>query len=115
MAKQKLPPFSLSKIYVPDGVSPKFTKDEQNPATFDPSTSYYLPPIGVDPTGKPFYHLPNDGSTLDPYDRTNHARTAWRQYYDAKVAATTAGTFPVWVWVALGGAALTVGILYGTR
>lgn len=104
-----------SSIYVPVGVTPHFSRNEQNPATFDPQTSLYLPPIGVDPNGKPYYHKPNDGSGMEPYTKQNHMRADYRVYKDAKDAALTAGTLPVWVWIIGGMAAIGVGILVASR
>lgn len=115
-SKQYVPPFSLSGIYVPPGVTPKFSKHEQNPQTFDPNTSLLLPPLGVDPNGKPYYHLPGDGSNMDPYDSGNHARLAFRKYYDAKLAAkNTTGTLPAMVWYLIGAGALGLGVIFALR
>lgn len=98
---------------VPSGMVPKWQKDEQSPATFDPLVSKYLPPIGVDPNGKPIYHAVGSGQS--PYDRSNHARASYRAYADVKYAYTTAGQFPWWVWASVVGGVLLLGFAIANR
>jgi hypothetical protein len=122
MSKQSAKPPKLPKPIIPPpagfppappGVQVHLKSDEQNPLTFNPTTSRYLPPIGYDDVGKPVYHL--IGEQFAPYNRANHARASYRAYADVKYAHLSAGKYPSWVWWAFGGGAALVAIALVVR
>jgi hypothetical protein len=96
------------------GVTLKLHSDEQSPASFNPQSSRYLPPYGFVPTsGKPYYHVPADN--VNPTDRSNHQRAAYRAYADVKYSYLHAGQWPAWVWWTIGIAAVGAGLAFALR
>lgn len=96
------------------GKCAKFNSDEQDPSTFDRTNSKFLPPIGVNPNGSPYYGpSPNQVAGQPASDRANHNWGPYRQYADVKYAyyeSTGPNSLPSWLWWTIGTAAAAIGM-----
>lgn len=70
--------FPIEYYNLPAGVTPKLHANEQSPATFESHSSVYLPPLGFDAKGTPYYHP--FGGTADPYNRVNKSYDKYVEY-----------------------------------